>query len=265
MPFVIDDSTPVDALVLDGVGRGYVERDYALHPAEMFAAPTDIQVIPRSEWSARIAERKNLGVGLRFVRERMNDGKPHVSLDQNGQGYCWAYSGAHANMYSRAQAGMSYARLSAHAVACKVKGFRDEGGWCGLSAEFLAKNGCPTTDLWPEKSMSRSYDTAGTWEAAKRYRVSEQVVDLTRAVYDRNLSFDLVVSLLLVQIPVQVDFNWWSHSVCAIDVDELEPGSFALLIQNSWSDSWAERGLGWLRGNRSIPDGAVATLSVVAA
>lgn len=262
MPAIIDDSTTFDRLVPTTHARGYVERDYAQYPAEMLAAPTDIKLIPRSEWSARIKERKQLKIGLRYVRETMDGGNPHVSLDQNGQGYCWFYSGTHAVMYARGQAGMPYRRLSAHAGAWKIKGGRDEGGWCGLSAEFLAKNGCPTVAEWPEKSMSGRYDTAATWEAAKLNRVAEQVVDLTRAVYDRNLTFDLVVSLLLVNVPVQVDFNWWSHSVCAIDVDELEPGSFCPLIQNSWTDAWEDRGTAFLQGSRAIPDGAVATLSV---
>lgn len=265
MPLIIDDSTGNDILFPASHARGYVERDYSQHPAEMFAAPTDITLIPRSEWSARIKERKQLRVGLRHVRETMNDGRPHVSLDQNGQGYCWAYSGAHAAMYARGQAGMPYRRLSAHAVAWKIKGGRDEGGWCGLSADYMAKHGCPTVAQWPEKSMSRLHDTAATWEAAKLNRVAEQVVDLTRAVYDRNLTFDLVVSLLLVNVPVQLDYDWWRHSVCGIDVDEVEPGSFGIVEQNSWTDNWGDRGLSTLRGNRAIPAGAVATLSVAAA
>jgi len=265
MPAIIDDSTTFDRLVSATHARGYVERDYRLYPAEMFAAPTAVKLIPRSEWSARIKERKLLKVGLRAIRETMADGKPHASYDQNGQGYCWSYSGIAADTYARGAAGMPYRRLSAHAVACKIKNFKDEGGWCGLSAEFLAKNGCPTVAEWPEKSMSRAYDTPATWEAAKLNRVADQVVDLTRAVYDRNLSFDLVVSLLLADVPVQVDFNWWSHSVCAIDVDEVEPGSFGLVIHNSWTDAWEDRGTATLVGDRAIPDGAVATLSVVAA
>jgi hypothetical protein len=265
MPTIIDDSTGNDLLFPRQFGRGYEERDYGVHPADMFAAPSQVVQIPRSEWSARIKERTQLRAGLRFVRETMDGGRPHVSLDQNGQGFCWSYSGAHADMYSRGAAGMPYRRLSAHAVACVIKGFRDEGGWCGLSAEKYAKDGCPTVAEWPEKSMSRAYNTAATWEAARLNRVADQVVDLTRQVYDRNLTFELIVSLLLVNVPVQVDFNWWSHSVCAIDVAEVEPGSFGLVIQNSWTDAWGDRGLATLQGAKTIPDGAVATLSVVGA
>jgi hypothetical protein len=264
-PFVIDDSTNNDIVFPSSFGRGYEERDYAKYPAEMFAAPTEVKLIPRSEWSARIRERKQLKKGLRFVRETMNFGKPHVSLDQDREGFCWFYSGAQANMYSRGKAGMPYRRLSAHAGACVIKNFRNEGGWCGLSAEFLAKNGCPTVEDWPEKSMDRKYNTPQVWERAKFNRVAEQVVDLTRAVYNRNLTFDLIVSLMLVDVPCQVDFNWWSHSVCSIDVDEPEPGSFGLVIHNSWTDAWGDRGLATLQGSKTIPDGAVATLSVVAA
>lgn len=111
---------------------------------------------------------------------------------------------------------------------------------------------------WPAKSMSRSLDTAANWQEASKYRITEDFVDLTRAVYDQNLTWNQVVSCLLQNIPCAVDFNWWGHSVCAVDVDVLE-GEVVLDIDNSWTPSWGDNGTGYLRGSRKIPDGAVAT------
>jgi len=262
-PFIIDDETApklVDQLNPPGFGHGYDPLQKAANPMPMLAPPDQIKLIPRGEWSERIKERKKQKATGRDMKARMNGGKKHVSLDQNGQGYCWGYSNTHVAMYCNAQANKPYKRLSAHAVCCVIKGFRDEGGWCGLSAKFIRERGIPSVDKWPEKSMSRSHDTAATWEDARANVVTEDWVDLTRAVYDQSMTFDMVASVLLSGGGfVAVDFNWWAHSVCAIDVVEVEPGSFGLDIQNSWTDGWGEDGCGVLRGARAIPDGAVCT------
>lgn len=254
--FLIDDDTPDDGLlnpVVDGEpkGRGYVERDYALYPAEMFDPPSGMSLIPRSEWPARIKEKAE-------TKSRLSDLRWWPALDQDGQGYCWYYSTSGVVMLLRSVMNQPYVRLSAHAGACKVKNFRDEGGWCGLSAKHHREVGCPSVDFWPEKSMSRQHDKPETWANAALHKVSEEWVDLSRSVYDQNLTFDQVASCLLCNIPCAVDFNWWGHSVCAMDLVEVEPGSFGLLILNSWTDGWGDRGAGVLRGSKAIPDGAVA-------
>lgn len=151
-----------------------------------------------------------------------------------------------------------HVRLSAHAVACKIKSFRDEGGWCGLSAKFQREQGCPSVAFWPEKSMNRSHDRPEVWANAGLHRVSEEWVDLTRDVYDQTLTFDQVATCLLSRIPCALDYNWWAHSVCGMDLVEVESGSFGIRILNSWTDGWEDRGTSVLRGNKAIPDGAVA-------
>jgi hypothetical protein len=60
-------------------------------------------------------------------------------------------------------------------------------------------------------------------------------------------------------IPCVGDFNWWGHSVCLLDVVEVEPGDFGIRILNSWSDQWGERGTSVLRGSKCRPDNAIAT------
>lgn len=266
--FLIDDETLTDPRVKDQVfcpvvngevkGHGLVPRDYKIHPREMFDHPRDLKLIPRSEWSDRLRDQIAKKARLSDIRDAGSGGQSIPSLDQNGQGFCWAYSTTSAVMLLRAAANQPYVRLSAHAVACKIKGFRDEGGWCGLSAKFHREQGCPSVALWPEKSMSRQNDRPETWANASLHKVSEEWVDLTQSVYDQNLTFDAVVTCLLCGIPVAVDFNHWSHSVCGTDAVEVESGSFGLNIWNSWSDGWGSRGMGVLRGSKAIPDGAVA-------
>jgi hypothetical protein len=263
--YLIDENTSWDSFNPAAARHGAVPRDFSVDPVEMFASPHGMPLYPRSEWSARIKVKVEQKSRLSDLRETMANGSWHRSLDQNGQGYCWFYSVTSTVMFARARDMMPYVRLSAHGGACKVKNFRDEGGWCGLGAKFVRENGVPSVEAWPEKSMSRSNDNAATWADAAKYKIVEDWVDLSAPVYDQNLTFEQVASCLLNNIPCAVDFNWWGHSVCALDLVEVEPGDFGLLIINSWTDQWGDRGMGVLRGARCKPDGAVATRVVMAA
>jgi hypothetical protein len=233
-------------------GHGLVPRDYAAYPREMFAPPADLALIPRSEWSARVKE-------LERTKARLSDLRGDIpALDQGSEGFCWAYSTTTSIMLLRATNNQSYVRLSAHAVGCVVKNYRNEGGWCGLSAKFQKERGCPSVQFWPEKSMSRSNDKPETWVNAALHKVTEDWVDLTRDVYDQNLTFDQVATCLLSGIPVAADYNHWSHSICLMDLVEVEAGSWGVVLLNSWSNAWGTNGTGILRGQKAIPDGAVA-------
>lgn len=251
---IIDDSTPIDATLHPGMSRGYVPRDYSQYPADMFAPPTDIPLIPRSEWDARIDEQEATQSSLEHVWRRT--GEP--PLDQNGKGYCWAHSTTSAVMLDRMKANQPRVRLSAFAVACKIKNFRDEGAWCGLSAQFARETGIPSVAAWPEKSMERGNDNAATWADAARHKITLDWVDLTRQPYDQNLTFDQLATCLLQGIPCPVDFNWWSHSVCAVRLVRVEAGSYGIRILNSWTAQWGDGGFATLRGNKATPDGALA-------
>lgn len=265
---VIDHSNATSQLVptVDGIprSRGLVPRDYNEYPVEMFAAPSDMPLIPRSEWSARIKEMEQTQSRLSDIRLSGDAGNPIPSLDQDGVGYCWAHSVTHTVMMVRAVNNQKYVPLSAFAVAAIIKGGRDEGGWCGLSAKFAREVGIPSQTLWPQGSRKLSLDTPEMRANASLHKITEDWVDLTRQVYDQDLTFDQLATCLLNRIPCAVDFNWWSHSVCALDLVEVEPGSFGVRILNSWSDSWSDRGMGVLRGQQAIPDGAVATRVVPA-
>lgn len=262
-------------VIIDGhrMGRG-MDHDYEADPSAVGSVegvePFDLPLIPRDEWSDRIAHMIETRSRLSDIRDRANDGYQIPSYDQGSRGYCWAYSTGAAITISRAVANMPYHRLSCHAVACKIKNFRDEGGWNPLSVEFGMKHGYPTIETWPEKSMNRRHDNDQTWAEAKNYRITEGFMQLTPPVYDRNLTFDQLMTCLLMRIPCPVDLMWWRHSVCALDPLEYDkrlslndPNRWGIGIWNSWRDAWGTKGYGEIRGRKAIPDGATAIKVVI--
>lgn len=255
--FTIDDSTKQHRHSPRLYRKGYVKRDYAIYPEEMFASPEEIPLIPDNEWQARIKEQEEQESSLEHMWRRKN----LKHLDQNGQGFCWMYSVCHTVMMAMVRDNQEVKRLSAHAAACKVKNFRDEGGWCGLGAKFLRENGCPTVETWKEKSMSRQYDNPATWEEASKYKITEDYVDLTRDVWGQNLKYNQVITCLLMNIPCALDFNWWGHSVCGVRA-VWKNGRAVPRILNSWA-GWGDNGFSDLEGSRAVPDGAVATRSTI--
>src|SRR5678815_946192 len=208
---IIDDETVQIAAVKDLLflpkiggeikGTGYERRDYDKFPQEMFATPDETLVIPESEWDARYEEQEREQSSLYHIRERSGPGGGRIpSLDQNGQGYCWMYGATMALILLRAAAGMPYVRLSGHSAACRVKNFRDEGGWCGLADKHLREFGINTVEEWPEKSMNPAYDTPENREKAKNNRVIEDIYDLAKAAYDQKMTrLQIATALFLNQ------------------------------------------------------------------
>lgn len=258
---IIDDSTPNDIIYPPGMSRGYVERDFNVDPIEMFAPPSTMNLISRSEWDARIQEQEDNKSSLTHIRNRGVAGYSIPSLDQGNQGYCWSYSTGMCIMLERAKKNQPYLRLSPHAVACKIKDFKDQGGWCGLSAQFARSTGYPDISVWPERSMSKQYDNIATWQNAAQHKVTDDWVDIARPVYDQNLTFDQVASCLLRNQPCALDFNFWGHSVCGMRLVRVEAGSYGIEIINSWSDQWGTQGTAILRGSRALPNGAIGIVT----
>lgn len=163
---------------------------------------------------------------------------------------CWAHSSTSAALLVRAREHQPYVDFSAYAVACMIKHYRDEGGYGGQSLDFIADKGIPSSEYWPQKSMSKDNDKPATWENAKKHRFTEW---MDMGAHDMKQ----LVTCLLLGIPVITDFNWWGHSVCAIRVVELHPTDehADIMIWNSWGDGWSEHGEGVLKGNKARPDG----------
>lgn len=271
--YVIDDTNESR---LEGGMKGLIPRNYSANPVGSYegsvtfdALNDEMPLIPWEDMPDMIADKIANKSQLSDIRDTAY-GSPFPSLDQNGQGYCWMYSGTAAVMLLRAKANMPYVRLSAHAGACIIKNYRDQGGWGAQGLDRLRSHGQPSVQFWPEKSMSRANDKPETWENAALHKVTEGFIDLDAAQYDRKLSFQQVLTCLLRNIPVIGDFNWWGHSVCLLDAVDVAPNKsnrdesrYGVRIINSWTDNWGTRGTGVLTGRKAIPDGATAPRAVV--
>lgn len=256
--FVIDDSTHSGILRPAGFGTGLIPRDFNRTPMRAVQMAT----IPRSEWSARIKEMKETKSRLSDIWRRGDAGKPILHLDQGPIGYCWGHSTAHAMYAMRAVGNQPFVPLSAFAVCATLVDGRDEGGWGALSLDFITKRGIPNQAFWPQGSRNLSHGTVECWQNAALHKASEQWVDVSAEVWDRDLSFDQVMTCLLLRIPVIADFNWWGHSVCLLDPEEISPGSFGPRLVNSWAGWGDDMGMAVLEGSRAIPDNATALRTV---
>ena len=270
---IIDDTPEGRAYAMpskiDGsaVGYAYVPRDYSVYPKEMFDPPSGMPLIPESEMDARWEEQEALKSSLEHVYLGGPGGTPiFTNLDQNGDGHCWAYSTGQAIMLVRASMHQPLVRLNPHSIAVCLRQL--QGGWCGLSARFALANGLAEEGTgpgqWPLHSNSASNDTPACRALMAQYKVTEDWIDLTRDVYDQNLSDQMSKTCSFINVPHPSDFNHWSHSVCTVRWVRIEPGSWGRLILNSWK-GWGRHGLGVLRGDKARSDGAVAFRAAIAA
>lgn len=241
---------------------GLVPRDYSRDPEAMFAPPSDMQLIPQSEWDARFDEQEEQESSLEHIYlSGLNGGPAFTCLDQNGHGYCWAYSTGHAIMIDRLRRNLPPVRLNPHSVAAIIKSGRDQGGWCGQSAEFGRRVGYATEGTgpgqWPLHSRSLKHDTPALRAEMAKYKIEEEWTDLTRQVYDQNLTMAQVATCGFNNIPGPGDYNWWGHSVCRLRWVRVERGAWGQLILNSWK-GWGRHGLGVLLGSKAVCNGALA-------
>ncbi len=246
---------------------GCIERNYSLFPERMFDPPSKMVLIPETEWDARYDEQEEQKSSLEHIY-LSRGGKPiWENLLQGMDGYCWAYSTGHSVMIDRAARNLPYVRLNPHSVAAIIKGGVNDGGWCGESADFFTKVGCAVEGTapgqWPLQSRNLKFDTARCRGEMKKYRIDEQWVDLTKRVWDRNMTMAQVATSGFNNLPGPGDYHWWGHSVCRLRWVRVERGSWGQLILNSWPN-WGRFGLAVLRGNKAICNGALAIRSTTA-
>jgi len=262
IPIIETDEPATDISHPKDVKFGLVPRDYAVDPEPMFAQPTEMELIPQSEWDARFDEQEATQSSLEHIYlSGPNGGPAFTCLDQNGNGYCWSYSTAQSIMLDRLRRNLPMVRLNPHATAAIIKSGRDEGGWCGLSAKWGRENGYAIegTDLgqWPLHSRNLKYDTPQLRQEMAKYKIEEEWTDLTKEVYNQNLTQAQVATCGFNNIPGPRDYNWWGHSVCGIRWVRLESNSWGQLILNSWK-GWGRHGLGVLRGSKAVCNGGLA-------
>lgn len=268
IPIIDADGPATNLSHPSGVQYGLVPRDYSQYPEPMFAPPSEMQLIPESEWDARFDEQEEQQSSLEHIYLSGPNGEPaFINLDQDGDGYCWVYSTGHSIMIDRLRRNLPLVRLNPHSVAAIIKNGRNEGGWCGLSAEFGETRGYAVEGTgpgqWPLHSRDLRYNTPELRTEMAKYRIDESWIDMTRQVYDRNLTMQQCATCGFNNIPGPRDYNWWGHSVCGLRWVRIERGSWGQLILNSWKN-WGRYGLAVLRGSKAICDGGLAIRSTTA-
>lgn len=284
---VIGDKTPLRVAFGDRHGFGLVPRDFGAYPEGYLSPPAQLKPIDQSEWAKRAKDQLDGKSRLSDIRDTIK------SLNQNPAGYCWGHSTTHTVILDRELKKLPRIDLSAYMVCAIIKRGRDEGGWCGLSAEFMSRIGICSQSYWPQQQFSLSLDTPEMRANAGLHKIVEGWTDFSKPLWDQQLSFAQVITLLLCNVPCALDFNWWGHSVCGCDavdgstqmsssrgesgkllnlrefedmwgLDNPLTAGWGIRIWNSWGDGWSQRGMGVLTGQKAIPNGAIATTSTYA-
>lgn len=247
------------------VRAGYEERDYSKYPQTMFASPDEMKLIPESELDARYDEQEATESSLLHLF--LKGGKPAFkNLDQNGDGYCWGYSSAHGVMLQRLAMGLPLVRLNPHSICAIIKKGKDAGGWGGQSAEFITEHGCGVEGngpgQWPLHSRSLKYNTPELRADMEKYKITDQWVDLTQQVYDRNLTKKQIWTSCFNNQPGPRDYNRFGHSMCGgLGWVRIERGHWGEVILNSWRN-YGYHGLIVLAEEIAVPNGALSIRSV---
>jgi hypothetical protein len=74
----------------------------------------------------------------------------------------------------------------------------------------------------------------------------------------QNRNFDQLATLCLLNVPVPIGLNWWSHEICACDLVVVSANHFGIRIRNSWGDDYGDHGFAVLSESKATPDDAVA-------
>jgi len=164
----------------------------------------------------------------------------------------------------RYQQGCPVYLISSASIGGPITNYRNEGGWPGDAVQFMAEKGGVNAALWPNNSISSSY--ASKPEVVADYPKNK----MTGALADLGSSgkiFDETVTCVLLGAPVAVSYNWWSHAVLAVGVEQ-DGNSWNLILRNSWGE-YEDHGFFMLPEgsgrNRGTPDDAQAILSMIAA
>jgi hypothetical protein len=238
------------------VRGGAVERNYDEDPPLMSDSPDGLESLSDADAIAAQQEQEKNESSLFHMY--MRAGENRWILDQNGHGYCWAYSTGDAVMFDRLKQNLPYLKINPHATAAIIKGGRDEGGWCGLSMKWARENGYAVEGTgpgeWPLHSRNLKYDTNVLRDAMKLHKSEEDWYDLGRREYDQVLARRQLATLTSQNVPCPADWMRHSHSMDLVWTAYID-GRLHPVVHNSWKN-WGYFGFGVLYDQ--WPDNAVA-------
>lgn len=261
---IIDANTDPDYLFnFAGAAHGHDPSQYV---PDMMAAPLGMKTYPQSDWDALYDEQERTESSLEHLYLREWKGE---CLDQDGHGYCWAYSTGSAVMMRRLVLHMPFVRLNPHSVASIIKNGRDEGGWCGLSIAKAREIGYAEEGTgpgqWPVHSRQHTrFNDPAVKASMLKYAITDDWYDLGKPAYGQQLKIEQYATCTFNNCPCPIDFDEWRHSICGLRLARIERGRWGYLHLNSWR-GWGRRGLAVIALDKWKHDGAVSVVNLTAA
>lgn len=222
-----------DILIPDGYSTGLIPRDYDKNPlgSLMFASPfPEDEIIPDKDIEGWIKQKEeDESTLLHHWKRGVN-----VVLDQNGLGYCHAFSPTSGVMVLREVQGLPFVLMSASSIGGPVTGYRNQGAYIHDDCKQLVSGGISPVaiggkDIYP-MTTTKNYMTDEAKALASLNRCEEFWEGDNRQ--DRQ-----VISCLCRDKPVPVGYNWWGHAVTLLWVT-LVDGVLYYIGINSWKSSW---------------------------
>jgi hypothetical protein len=202
---------------------------------------------------------------LMALQEKHRTSPFHVHVDNNvpvlsqkNTNYCWMYGVVGGVMNRYASMDGVAPMLSAAGPASRGTRFQNIGGWGEQAVDYIREYGIPTTDVWPNATISSSLTSKPkVIESEKKHNL----VQFENFGYN---NFKSTMSALLCPYnssPVSVGLSWWGHLVLALQAVRYQ-GQWGYIFVNSWDKTWGEGGYGVLLGDKAIPTESIAIKSI---
>lgn len=232
---------------------GYIPRDYKSFPLGADPVRTkewDLPLLSRAE----AKERAEYLIAHKL--DPLSQAIKHNAMPtfQNGFGYCWAHAATMLLKLIMAMSGVAPPRLSATAMAAKIKGYRDRGGNAFEAFPFMAEHGVPSVEFWPENKVDKSLDTPDM-RADAQTRLALEWYELP----DR--SDEHKWTALCYGFPLWSGYSNIGHAMASARyVDNGQPTSLDInswhqgaAEASQWQDRWLDdRNVIWQRGGRDF-------------
>jgi hypothetical protein len=203
------------------------------------AAASQLPVIPRSDWAARIQQAE---AERSMIKHLIADLDP---LDQNGKNSCASNSVTFALMAARRRMGEPDVLLSPGSIYGPITGGANVGTSLDDNCQQVATVGIASQSIVPPNAINpRTFPSQWQNDAAS---------------HKLTLWFDVgsieeQITCAILGLPVAGGLSWWSHAVCQIGASVLSDGTIVVDMINSWGKSYGDNGRFQLSLNRGTYD-----------